>query len=95
MRPGFDELGGAIGRVKTWAGHAGTGDGDDRHEFAGEQGAVARQRGEVVFVEGRALQLFDRAHEQQFLGDRFAIGANDVDLDVVAASPVAADRGLP
>jgi hypothetical protein len=37
------------------------------------------------------FQPFDRAEEKQLPGDRFAVGADDVDLDVVAARPVAAD----
>lgn len=49
------------------------------------------QRGEVVAVEGGVLQPLDRAEEEQFLGHGLPVGAHQVDLDVVAPGPVAAD----
>jgi hypothetical protein len=43
--------------------------------LVGEQGTVAQQRGEVVLVEGRAFQPFDRTDEQQLPGNGFAVGS--------------------
>ena len=44
-------------------------------------------------VERGVLQPLDRAEEEQPLGHRLPVGAHQVDLDVVAAGPVPADRG--
>lgn len=50
------------------------------------------ERGQVVAVEDRVVQPFDRAEEEQPFGHRLPVGADQVDFDVVAAGPVAADR---
>src|ERR1700722_18771208 len=44
-----------------------------------------------MVVELCGPQPLVRAEEQQLSGDGFSVGADDVDLDVVAAGPVAAD----
>ena len=51
---------------------------------------MALQFDEVVVVERRGFQPLDRAEEEQLPGEGFPGGADDVDLDVVAARPVAA-----
>ena len=73
-------------------GCSGAGDSDQRDRVGGDPVPVALEGYEVVVVELCGLQPLDRAEEQQLPGDRFPVSADDVDLDVVAARPVAADR---
>ncbi|MFF1644827.1 hypothetical protein [Streptomyces sp. NPDC058240] len=53
---------------------------------------MSKEAGEVSVVEGFVLQLIDRTSKGDLLGDGGAVGPDEVDLGVIGAGPVAADR---
>lgn len=67
-------------------------DRDQRHRLVGHPGAKALQRKQIMLVERGVLQPLDRTEEQQPVGNRFPVGADYVDLHLVAPGPVTADR---
>ncbi|WP_207386403.1 hypothetical protein, partial [Protofrankia symbiont of Coriaria ruscifolia] len=56
---------------------------------------MADELGEVVRVERAVVQPLDGSDQGDLFGDRFPIRADDVDLRVVGACPVAAEEGQP
>ena len=72
-------------------GSSGAGDGDEGDGVGSDPVPMALECHEVMVVELARLQPLDRAKEQQLPGHWFPVGADNVDLDVVAARPVTAD----
>jgi hypothetical protein len=91
--PGLYQVVWGEDRVCVRGGCSGAGDGDERERVGGDPVPGALERYEVVVVELACLQPLDRAEEQQLIGDGFPVSADDVDLDVVAARPVAPITG--
>ena len=59
---------------------------------AGDGEHVAHQGVVVAAVEALVLQPLDRAEETDVSGDRFTVGADQVDLGIVPPVPPSADR---
>jgi hypothetical protein len=50
------------------------------------------QAAEVVRIERAGLQLFNRTHHGDLLGDRLTVRSHDINFRITGVSPVTADH---